>query len=159
MSDSSHESGSASNTKDDEKIESFEQFWDFYVGEHKNKTNRILHFIGTTLAMSCVAGALFTRRRWLFLVAPIAGYGFAWVGHFAIEKNKPASFKYPLWSLQADFKMWWKMATFSMQAEVDRVVQAEEEKLAKGREESSASSAAATENEKRDASVQSEAVN
>jgi len=111
-----------------EKIETFEEFWDFYVGEHKNKANRILHFIGTTSAVGCLAGALLTRKRWLALVAPVVGYGFAWVGHFFVEGNKPASFKYPLWSLQADFKMWWKMATFSMQAEVDRVIRQEEER-------------------------------
>jgi len=136
-----------------EKIETFEEFWDFYVGEHKVKANRILHFIGTTAAVSCVAGGLLTRRRWLLLVAPIVGYGPAWVGHFFVEKNKPASFKYPLWSLQADFKMWWKMATFSMQAEVDRVVREQEAKKTPAATETNGTSDDAR------ASVQSEAVN
>lgn len=109
-------------------IETFEQFWDFYVGEHRNKTNRIFHFVGTTAAISCLAGGLLTRQRWLLLLAPVVGYGPAWVGHFFIEKNKPASFKYPLWSLQADFVMWWKTLSGQMQAEVDRVLRAEMEK-------------------------------
>ncbi len=112
----------------DEKIETFEQFWDFYVGEHKNPTTRLLHFVGTTTAMGCLATGLVTRQRWLMAVAPLAGYGPAWFSHFFIEKNKPATFKYPLWSLQADFVMWWKIATRTMQAEVDRVARQQEER-------------------------------
>ncbi|MBX3260792.1 MAG: DUF962 domain-containing protein [Labilithrix sp.] len=112
----------------DPKIETFEQFWDFYVGEHKKKSTRLLHFIGTTAAVSCLAAGLLTKRRWLLLVAPVCGYGPAWIGHFFVEKNKPASFKYPLWSLQADFVMWWKTLSGQMQAEVDRVVRQELEK-------------------------------
>lgn len=113
------------------KFESFEEFWPFYVREHANKTNRTLHFIGTTLAMSSVAAALLTKRRALLLAAPVFGYGFAWVGHFMVEGNKPATFKHPLWSLRGDFKMWWLMANGAMDAEVERVtssngVQAEE---------------------------------
>jgi hypothetical protein len=114
----------------DETIETFEQFWDFYVGEHKKKATRVLHFIGTSAAIGCVAGGLLTRRRWLLLVAPFFGYGPAWASHFLIEKNKPATFKYPLWSLQADFVMWWKTITGQMQAEVDRVVREEQERKA-----------------------------
>ena len=109
------------------EIKSFEEFWPFYVGEHRKKATRIFHFVGTTAAVGCVAGALLTNRKWLLAVAPIAGYGPAWVSHFFIEKNKPASFKYPLWSLQADFVMWWKMVRGEMQAEVDKVIAAEEQ--------------------------------
>ena len=112
----------------DEEIETFEQFWDFYVGEHKEKATRILHFVGTTAAMGCVATGLLTKRRWLILVALLAGYGPAWFSHFFIEKNKPATFKYPLWSLQADFIMWWKMVQGTMDAEVERVVRAQEQR-------------------------------
>jgi hypothetical protein len=107
------------------EIETFEQFWDFYVGEHKKKATRIFHFVGTTAAVGCLAGGLLTKKRWLLLLAPICGYGPAWISHFFIEKNKPASFKYPLWSLQADFVMWWKTISGQMQAEVDRVVRQE----------------------------------
>lgn len=102
--------------------ETFEQFWDFYVSQHTKKGTRIAHFIGTTAAMGCIAGGLLTKRRWLLLVAPVVGYGPAWASHFFIEKNKPATFKYPLWSLRADFIMWWKTLSGQMQAEVDRVV-------------------------------------
>ena len=112
----------------DKEIETFEQFWDFYVGEHKEKATRILHFIGTSAALGCVATGLLTKRRWLIPVALVAGYGPAWFSHFFIEKNKPATFKYPLWSLQADFVMWWKMVQGKMDAEVERVARAQEER-------------------------------
>jgi hypothetical protein len=104
-----------------ERIETFEEFWDYYVSEHSSKATRVLHFLGTTAAMGLLAGGLLTRRRWLLLIAPIAGYGPAWFSHFFIEKNRPATFTYPLWSLQADFVMWWKMVTGTMDAEVARV--------------------------------------
>jgi hypothetical protein len=133
----------------DKEIETFEQFWDFYVGEHKEKATRILHFIGTTAAMGCVATGLLTKRRWLIAVALLAGYGPAWFSHFVIEKNKPATFKYPLWSLQADFVMWWKMVNGQMDAEVERVVRAQEERERRSPSESG----------EQDVSISSEAVN
>lgn len=109
---------------DDDRIESFEEFWDFYVSEHASKATRILHFIGTTTAVGLLAGGLLTRRRWMLLLAPFAGYGPAWISHFFIEHNRPATFTYPAWSLKADFVMWWKMVTGTMDAEVERVMQA-----------------------------------
>jgi len=132
------------------KIETFEQFWDFYVGEHRKKATRIFHFIGTTAAIGCVAGGLLTKRRWLLLMAPICGYGPAWFSHFFIEKNKPATFTYPLWSLQADFVMWWKTLSGQMQAEVDRVLRQEAEKAQREAENGAGQEGA---------SFQSEAVN
>lgn len=110
------------------KIETFEQFWDFYVGEHRKKTTRLLHFVGTTAAIGCFATGLLTKRRWLLLLAPVLGYGPAWFSHFFVEKNKPATFTYPLWSLQADFVMWWKTLSGQMQAEVERVLRLEIER-------------------------------
>ena len=135
------------------KIETFEQFWDYYVGEHRKKSTRIFHFVGTTAAMACAATGLLTKRRWLLLVAPVLGYGPAWISHFFIEKNKPATFKYPLWSLQADFVMWWKMLSGQMQAEVERVLRQELENV-----ESERHAARDAANGER-ASIQSEAVN
>ncbi|APR81454.1 Hypothetical protein A7982_06803 [Minicystis rosea] len=111
---------------EDKPFETFEDFWPFYVREHANPTNRKLHFVGTSLAMATVATALLTKRRALLLAAPVFGYGFAWVGHFLVEGNRPATFKHPLWSLRGDFRMWWKMATGTMDAEVERVTQANE---------------------------------
>ncbi len=108
------------------RFKSFEEFWPYYVKEHSKKSTRVLHFIGTTAAMACVAGGLLTKRRWLLAVAPFAGYGPAWVSHFFIEKNRPATFTYPLWSLKADLVMWSKMAMGKMDAEVQRVLAADE---------------------------------
>jgi len=108
------------------EFSSFDEFWPFYVREHKHKETRTLHFIGTSLAMACVAGALFTKRRSLLLLAPIVGYGPAWFSHFFIEKNRPATFKHPLYSLRADFVMWAKIMNGSMDDEVARILGEEE---------------------------------
>lgn len=107
-------------------IASFEEFWPFYVGEHADKTNRTLHFVGLTLGWTSMAIGLVTGRKALMAAAPVIGYGCAWVGHFLIEKNKPASFKYPLYSFMGDHKMWWMIATGAMDQEVDRVVRERE---------------------------------
>lgn len=103
-----------------ERIRSFEEFWPYYVLEHENKLNRKLHFVGTTAAMAVVGTALIKRNPALIPLALVAGYGPAWVGHFFVEKNKPASFKYPLWSLLGDFKMWGKTIRGTMNREVER---------------------------------------
>jgi len=86
---------------------SFREFWPFYLQEHSHPVNRRLHFIGTLLVHLLIIAALVTHHaRWL-LALPVIGYGFAWVGHYIIEKNRPATFKHPLWSLIADFKMFY----------------------------------------------------
>ena len=106
----------------DRAPESFEEFWPYYVSQHRNKTCRQLHFVGTTIAMGCVAVSPWYPPA--LIAAPIAGYGFAWVGHFMFEKNKPASWggvKPFFWSLRGDLKMWRLIATGAMDAEVDRV--------------------------------------
>jgi hypothetical protein len=89
----------------DKPIRSFEEFWPYYVGEHRHPVNRALHYTGTTLALGTVAAAAITRKPWLLLAVPVVGYGPAWVGHFFLENNRPATFDYPGWSLLADFKM------------------------------------------------------
>jgi hypothetical protein len=102
--------------------QSFEEFWPYYVSQHRNKTCRRLHFVGTTIAMGCVAASPWIPAA--LIGAPIAGYGFAWIGHFAFEKNKPASWLGPkelVWSLRGDLKMWSKMLTGSMDAEIERL--------------------------------------
>ena len=108
-----------------DRIPNFEQFWPYYVREHQNKTTRILHFIGTTAAVATACAAVLTRRPALVGAALVVGYGPSWIGHFFIEKNRPATFKYPLWSLLADFKMWGKIAAGTMDAEVERVLRYE----------------------------------
>ena len=93
------------------KFESFEAFWPYYLSEHADATNRRLHFVGTTGALACVGAAIGLGNPLYLLAAPLAGYGCAWVGHFVIEKNRPATFTYPLWSLMGDFKMYGLMLT------------------------------------------------
>lgn len=84
---------------------SFREFYPFYLSEHVNRTCRRLHFVGTCLVLVVIVTAAYTRDlRWLWL-APLFGYGFAWIGHFAFEKNRPATFQHPLYSLAGDWVM------------------------------------------------------
>jgi hypothetical protein len=112
----------------DQDFRTFEEFWPFYVKEHQKKATRILHFIGTTGAMACVAGGILTKRRWLLAVAPVVGFGPAWIAHFFVEGNEPTSFKHPLWSLRADLVMWSKMVRFQMDDEVEHVLREERDR-------------------------------
>ena len=91
------------------KIQSFEAFYPFYLMQHSNKTNRILHIIGTTIVIALTITAVYHNIPKLLILVPVAGYGFAWIGHFFFEKNKPATFQYPLWSLRSDFKMYFEI--------------------------------------------------
>lgn len=87
----------------EKKYQSLKAFYPYYLTEHQNPTSRILHFIGTGLVLILLVTALsLGKYYWLFGI-PVIGYGFAWVGHFFFEKNKPATFIYPLYSLASDF--------------------------------------------------------
>ena len=110
------------------RFRTFEEFWPFYVKEHALKATRWMHFAGTTMALGTVAAAVLLRKRSLFFVAPVMGYGPAWISHFFIEKNRPATFKYPTWSLMADFKMYGMILRGKMDAEVERVLREEAER-------------------------------
>jgi len=83
----------------------FEEFYPFYVGEHADRTSRRLHVIGTSAAVLQILAAIVLREPMLCLTALVSGYGFAWVGHYVFEKNRPATFKHPLYSLRGDFRM------------------------------------------------------
>lgn len=88
-----------------EKYNSFAEFYPFYLSQHRHPVTRALHLIGLLLAFYCLSYVLWTGR-WIGLtVIPIVGYGPAWVGHFFFEKNKPATFRYPFYSLMGDFVM------------------------------------------------------
>jgi len=91
---------------DPKSFASFAEFYPFYLSEHSNRTCRRLHFVGSTLALLCVALLVATGRPHYLLLALLCGYGFAWVGHFVFEKNKPASFKRPLYSFMGDWAMY-----------------------------------------------------
>ena len=89
-----------------DKFNSFQEFYPFYLSEHKNLTNRSLHFVGTSLSLVNIFLALQTGNLIFMLIGILFGYGFAWVGHFFFEKNKPASFNYPVWSFMGDWVMY-----------------------------------------------------
>lgn len=93
------------------KFESFEAFGPYYLSEHRDPTNRLLHFVGTSVVITLGVAVVLFMRPVLILAMPVAGYGCAWAGHFLIEKNRPATFTYPVWSLRGDFKMWGLMLT------------------------------------------------
>jgi hypothetical protein len=88
-----------------EKYANFKSFWPFYLSEHQHPLNRRLHFIGTGLALLALLGFGITRKKRFLFLAPLLGYGFAWVGHFKVEKNRPATFQYPFKSLRGDLQL------------------------------------------------------
>jgi hypothetical protein len=81
----------------------FAEFYPFYLSEHRNRVCRRLHFIGTVLVLASLVAAAITGEAWWLLVAPLAGYGLAWIGHFFFEHNRPATFTHPWYSLAGDF--------------------------------------------------------
>src|SRR5215207_44957 len=102
------------------RITNFREFWPFYVREHGRPLTRRLHFVGTAGVLASVAAAAVTGRwRWLAL-APVCGYGLAWIAHFLVEHNRPASFRQPLYSLAADFVMFGHMLRGRMDDEVQK---------------------------------------
>jgi hypothetical protein len=92
-------------TDSSERFSSFAQFYPYYLQEHSNDICRRLHYVGSLLVLSIFVYALIQQQWHLLWLMPLAGYGFAWVGHFVFEKNKPATFKYPLYSLLGDWVM------------------------------------------------------
>lgn len=89
------------------RFTSFREFYPFYLSEHADRTCRRLHFVGTSLVVGIIVLAITSGNAWWLALAPVAGYGFAWVGHFVFEKNKPASFRQPLYSFIGDWVMYW----------------------------------------------------
>jgi hypothetical protein len=84
---------------------SFAEFYPFYLNEHVNKTCRRLHFVGSTLVLSLLVSTVISQNWALLWLLPVIGYGFAWVGHFFFEHNRPATFKHPLYSFIGDWVM------------------------------------------------------
>jgi hypothetical protein len=102
------------------RIQNFKEFWPYYVREHSQPGTRIMHYIGTMAAMALLVWLVARGRWYLFPMAFIPGYGCAWFGHFAIEKNRPATFQYPLWSFIADYKMFGMMLLGRMKGELEK---------------------------------------
>ena len=94
-----------------ERYRTFADFYPFYLSEHQNTVSRRLHVIGTSLALVLIVMAVVSLNGWLLIVAMLQGYAFAWVGHFFFEHNRPATFKYPFYSLMGDWRMWWEVVT------------------------------------------------
>lgn len=101
----------------DKNFKTFSEFWPFYLMEHTHPHNRKLHFVGTTLALLALTIGISVGPTWIAWCAPIFGYLFAWIGHFFVQKNKPATFKYPFWSLMGDFKLYYMTITGRIQDE------------------------------------------
>lgn len=87
------------------QIDSFEDFWPYYVRAHKSPLNRAFHYVGTSCGVSCALAGIATFNPLLLAAAPVVGYGPAWAGHFFVEGNRPATFGYAFYSLLGDFKM------------------------------------------------------
>lgn len=104
---------------DDANLQTFEEFWPYYLREHADPRNRMLHLMGTGTALGVFTAGAVTLNPVLMGIAPVFGYGPAWVGHFIIEKNRPATFKHPLWSLRGDLRMFRLAVTRKLQPELD----------------------------------------
>ncbi|MFT3996897.1 MAG: DUF962 domain-containing protein [Asticcacaulis sp.] len=83
----------------------YSSFFDFYLSEHSQSRTRVLHYAGSSLGVAAIILALSQRQPLWLLAGLVAGYGFAWAGHFFVEKNRPATFTYPLWSFMGDYHM------------------------------------------------------
>ena len=90
---------------------SYAEFFNYYLREHRKRTTRHIHYIGTVLGTSMIPLALIYGAWWLIPVGVFIGYGHAWVSHFFVEKNTPAAFKYPVWSYLSDYRMLWLWAS------------------------------------------------
>jgi hypothetical protein len=108
----------------EDRIKSFEEFWPYYVREHRAGGCRFLHFIGSSLGLICLVSTVVSSNLWLIPLGFALGYGFAWTGHFFIEHNRPATFQYPFWSFRGDWRMWRLMLLGRMRAEVARIERA-----------------------------------
>lgn len=103
-----------------ERFRSFAEFWPFYLREHARPATRAVHILGTWAAVLVLVCGLLVGPWWLVLLAPLIGYGCAWMSHLLIERNRPATFTYPAWSLRGDLRLGWLAATGRLSAELRR---------------------------------------
>jgi hypothetical protein len=104
----------------DRRISTYREFWPHYLREHAQAKTRAIHFLGTGIATAAVMTLAVTGNAWFAALALIGGYGPAWTAHFFVEKNRPATFTYPLWSLLSDYRMAWSWLTGHLSQELDR---------------------------------------
>lgn len=93
------------------RVRSFREFWPIYLEEHTNPINRALHFAGSLSVLALVAAALVTQSIWPLVMAPVTGFGLAWIGHFVFERNVPDTLRYPIMAPLLEWKMFWLMLT------------------------------------------------
>ena len=103
-----------------ERYQTYRDFWPHYLREHARPETRILHYAGSVLAIGLLLFALATRTWWALILVPVSGYFFAWISHAFIERNKPATFTHPLWSLLSDYRMLWARMTGSLDDELTK---------------------------------------
>ena len=99
---------------------SYREFWPFYLHEHGKAATRRIHFFGTALSLATLVLALATQVWWLLIAVPIAGYAPAWYSHFFVERNRPATFTYPFWSMISDFRMFFLWCAGRLEPELKR---------------------------------------
>ena len=102
------------------RFQTFEEFWPYYMSQHQDPWCRALHYAGTGLALGCTAAGIVTACPLFLLAVPIVGYAPAWVGHFFLENNRPATFHYPLYSLRGDFRMAYRALRGTLRADIDK---------------------------------------
>ena len=101
-------------------ITRYSEFWPYYLREHAKPRTQALHYFGTSLATTAMIGLAITGKFWLAPLVLVAGYGPAWLAHFLVEKNRPATFTYPLWSLISDYRMAWTWASGRLPTELEK---------------------------------------
>lgn len=105
----------------EKQYKTIKEFWPYYLGEHADTTNRLFHFVGSSVALVWLVLAIIMLNPWYLLGALVSGYAFAWVGHFFIEKNRPATFTYPLMSFACDWIMFGYILTGQINKEIERL--------------------------------------
>ena len=101
-------------------IVNFKEFWPYYVREHSHPASRMLHVVGTCASVTLLMAAVLTQKWWLLAGVPIVGYGLAWCGHYIFERNRPATFRYPFFSLRGDFVLLYKVLSLQMPGEIEK---------------------------------------
>jgi len=107
-------------SKEKTQFKSYEEFFVYYMKEHQHPGCRALHYLGTVLGTTLVLMSIFTGNYWFILAAILSGYGCAWIGHFGIEKNIPATFGYPGWSFISDYRMCYLFLTGKIDRYIDQ---------------------------------------